>query len=218
MAPTMPLPCLTEPVSFDVLDEADCEDWVLRVLLMRRYWRRRHAHAPFFTLGLASYLDGGYHDEAALQSNNTLLSVQFAPLFECVSRALSSSLGIPTILADDAALPGFHIYLPDPAFRLPAAQIHRDLQYRDAYPALTPADSELVSFTLPLSTPPGSGLNWWPADLHEPEFFAYRTGTLVVHDGLARHQAVLACDGDLERVTLQGHGIVRDDGRLVLYW
>ena len=62
---------LARLTTFELLDEAGCEDWVLRVMLLRRHWRRRHPLAPFFTLGLAAYLDctaaagsRDYRDEA----------------------------------------------------------------------------------------------------------------------------------------------------------
>jgi hypothetical protein len=77
----------------------------------------------------------------------------------------------------------------------------------------------MFSFTLPLSTPERSGLNLWRdgAAAAEPDFHPYRSGQLVVHSGLATHQAVLRCDGYLERITLQGHG-VRLGQQILLYW
>jgi hypothetical protein len=211
--------------TLELFDEADCEDWVLRVLLMRRHWRRRHAHAPFFTLGLAAYLDwaasagaSAYRDEALRRENNALIDAHFAPLVARVAAALGAHFGLPARLTDEAARPGFHIYLPDPTFGLPVASVHRDLQYRDVFARLAPSDDSLFSFTLPLSTPLGSGLSLWPLDAGEPERHAYRSGTLVVHDGLLKHQAVLACDGEIERITLQGHGIRTTEREILLYW
>ncbi|RKP47014.1 hypothetical protein [Trinickia fusca] len=222
----LPLPARsTQLATFDLLDEAGCEDWVLRVLLMRRHWRQRHALAPFFTLGLAAYLDcvatakGRIYDDCALRrSSNALLDWQFAPLLQVVAAALSAHFSLPAELTDAGARPGFHIYLPHPAFAMNVAKVHRDLQYRDVFPGRTTADDDLFSFTLPLSTPSGSGLNLWTDDAAGPDFIPYRSGRLVVHSGLMRHQAVLDCDGDLERITLQGHGIRLPGQRLLLYW
>ncbi len=209
----------------DLFDEAGCEDWVLRVLLLRRYWRHRHARAPFFTLGLAAYLDWAaaagasvYRDDTLRHENNALIDAHFAPLLAHVAAALAAHFGLPVRLTDEAARPGFHIYLPYPAFRLQVASVHRDLQYRDVFARLAPAHDDLFSFTLSLSTPPGSGLLLWSRGAGEPERIAYRSGTLVLHDGLLKHQAVLACDGELERITLQGHGIRTPEREILIYW
>jgi hypothetical protein len=212
-------------ISFDLLDEHACEDWVLRVLLLRRAWRRRHAEAPFFTLGMAAYLDCGgdriYHDAALREQNNQMLERHFAPLLRILSERLEEHFSAPASMAASAAWPGFHIYQPHPVFGLPVARIHRDLQYRDVFPALQISTGQMFSFTLPLSTPEGSGLNLWRGTAAEqgdrPDFYPYASGRLVLHDGLDKHQAVLNCDGDIERITLQGHGL-RQDGRILLYW
>lgn len=235
--PPFAAPRLREPIHLDLLEPAARKGWGLRVLQLREHWRPRHPVAPFFTLGLAAYLDHGPHgtglyaDDAARRAANALLDAQFRPLLDTVAAALSATLGAPAVLAAEherAALPGFHIYLPHPAFGKPVANVHRDLQFRDVFPAHAPLPGGLISFTLSLSTPPGSGLRHWPdedndgddgdEDDRPPGFFPYRDGMLVVHDGLVTHQAVLACDGDVARITLQGHGLLREDGRFVLYW
>jgi hypothetical protein len=204
-----------------VLDEPSSDAWVLQVLAVSRFWRTRALQAPFFSLGLAAYLDihagrCAYRDRAQRRENNQLLLTHFRPLLEAVSDAVSEYVAAAVRLAhDEAALPGFHIYLPDPAFARPVASVHRDLQYRDVFPGSQAAHT--FSFTLPLSTPPGSGLNVWSEDGSEITFHRYRTGEMVIHDGLRTHQAVLDCAGESERITLQGHGI-RKDGHAVLYW
>lgn len=209
--------------TFDLLDEAECEDWVLRTLLLRRHWRPRHAAAPFFTLGLAAYLDCGagntYRDLALRSRNNRMLESHFGPLLQSLATLLGDHFGAPAGMTEAAAWPGFHIYLPHPAFSLPVARVHRDLQYRDVFPGRALDADDMFSFTLPLSTPERSGLNLWRdgCTAAEPDFHPYRSGQLVVHSGLATHQAVLRCDGDLERITLQGHG-VRLGQRILLYW
>ncbi|QJP70473.1 hypothetical protein [Burkholderia glumae] len=225
----MPCPApvgpLHAPIHLDhVLDAAARAGWIGQVMRMRAHWRQRHPLVPFYTLGLAAYLDcsaggtGLYRDAGARHASNALLAGTFRPLLDTVAAALAGCLGAPAVLAEDAALPGFHIYLPHPAFGAPVAQVHRDLQFRDVYPGLDPGPGDLVSFTLSLSTPPGSGLNQWSGDAGRPEFLAYRDGALVVHDGLVTHQAVLACRGAIARITLQGHGVRREDGAFVLYW
>lgn len=214
-----------------VLDEAGCEDWVLAVLLQERHWRRRHPEVPFHTLGLAAYLDAvvaagqGYHRAELRERSNALLARHFRPLLERVAATLRAMLGMPARLAySEAALPGFHIYLPHPALDGPVASVHRDLQYRQAFPAATPGPGDVLSFTLPLCNPPGSGLWVWPG-ADDPgagaeaahRFHPYRPGEIVVHDGLAPHQAVLCCGHGDPRISLQGHGL-RVGGEFLLYW
>jgi hypothetical protein len=221
MNPSDSTKILAHFVTFDLLDEADCQTWLGRVRQLRSHWRSRHALAPFYTLGLASYMDCDpakniYHDPAQRRENNQLLDEHFGPLLQLVSATLSAHFGRPAHLTDEAARPGFHIYLPHFAFGLPVASVHRDLQYRHAFPALIPAEADLFSFTLSLSTPAGSGLNLWPDPAGAPDFFPYSNGQLVVHHGLTTHQAVLKCNGDVDRITLQGHCLMHE-GRALLY-
>lgn len=212
---------LAEPLRLPILDRAACEDWVLAVSLLSGHWRRRHAVVPFYTLGQAAYLDGDsgdYHDRGERRRNNTLLRSRFLPLLERVAHALQPWAGLPMKLATmEAALPGFHIYLPHPAFAGPVAKRHRDFQYLQAFPGCAVGPGDVFSFTLPLSNPDGSGLTLWPTAESEPIRLLYGVGELVVHDGLSDHRADLACNGDLERITLQGHGLRRGD-HFLLYW
>jgi hypothetical protein len=122
-------------VRLQVLAAADCEDWVLRAMLLKRHWQRRHPQVPFFTLGLAAYLDCApvhgtqpYHDLALRQHSNALLLEHFGALLAQVRATLQSAFAFPVQLAPDAAVPGLHIYLPHPAFALPVAKVHQDLQ------------------------------------------------------------------------------------------
>jgi hypothetical protein len=208
--------------AFALLDEAQCEEWVARVMLLSRHWRRRHPAVPFYSLGMAAYLDapggqGAYRDRDARERSNTLIETHFGPLLETVRACLQEHCALPARLAREAALPGFHIHLPHPVFAQPVASVHRDLQYRDVFPGQEFHRADLLSFTLPLSTPSGSGLNLWRKGVM-PDFIPYRSGRMVVHDGLTTHQAVLSCPpGGLERVMLQGH-TARLDGELLLYW
>jgi hypothetical protein len=211
-----------------VLAEADCEDWVLRVMLLKRHWQQRHPQVPFFTLGLAAYLDFDsssprYHDLALRSQSNQLLNRYFMPLLDAVCRVLQAAFKLEVTLANDAAWPGFHIYLPHPTFALPVAKVHQDLQYRDVFPRLSPRAEDVFSFTLALSTPAGSGLQIWhgegdaATDADSATFYPYQDGELIWHQGLVLHQAILNCSGEIERVTLQGHAL-RIEQQLLLYW
>jgi len=74
----------------------------------------------------------------------------------------------------------------------------------------------VITFTLPLSLPEGSGLHMWQGDVKT--FYPYEVGQLVIHSGLLTHQAVLRCAGRVSpRVTLQGHGVQRNNN-IALYW
>ena len=210
-------------VHLPLLKDDECEDWVLTTLFLNGHWRKRRQEVPFYTLGLTAYLDcrdgsrSLYRDQAMLDANNHFLGSHFQALFDLVQAGMQRHFEEPVHLASQAAWPGFHIYQPHPVFAFPVAKIHRDTQYRDVFPEQVFADSDVYTFTLPLSNPDGSGLNWWPEEGGNPVFVPYRNGELVVHDGLQMHQAVLNCHSKLERITLQGHA-VRKDGQLLLYW
>jgi hypothetical protein len=225
-----PKSAVNATVRLQVLAAADCEDWVLRAMLLKRHWQRRHPQVPFFTLGLAAYLDCApvhgtqpYHDLALRQHSNALLLKHFGALLAQVCATLQSAFRYPVQLAPDAAWPGLHIYLPHPAFALPVAKVHQDLQYRDVFPTLSPRAEDVFSFTLALSTPAGSGLQIWhgegdaATDADSATFYPYHDGELIWHHGLALHQAILNCSGEIERVTLQGHAL-RVEQQLLLYW
>lgn len=209
----------------------------------RPYWKQRHATAPFFTLGVASYLDGGAGKGKAYTEGvaqlNPLLRERFGLLYDRLSDVLTEALKCPVFYDERFSLPGFHIYLGDEVFTRPVAKIHCDLQYRNLdWSGVPGVDfTDPLSFTLPVSLPQsGGGLNYWnlgrtDADTlpreefaqrfreQPPEYFPYTEGRLVLHSGQMIHQASLMSDlqpGD-ERITLQGHG-VRVDGRWLLYW
>ena len=67
-----------------------------------------------------------------------------------------------------------------------------------------------------MALPAGSELNIWSQGVKS--FHAYRLGCMLVHDGLATHQAVLHPQaGQSARIMFQGHAL-RRQGELVLYW
>jgi hypothetical protein len=212
------------PERIPLLDPRACDDWSLHVMLLSGQWRARHPAVPFYTLGQAAYLDagspsgGGYHDLDERRRNNALLRGRFLPLLERVAEVLERWAGAPMRLAEtEAALPGFHIYLPHPAFAGPVARRHRDLQHVQAFPGRAARRGDLFSFTVPLTCPPGSGLSFWPGEHGAERRIDYLEGEMIVHDGQCDHRAELACTGEVERITLQGHGL-RCGDHVVLYW
>jgi hypothetical protein len=207
------------------LDAHECELWSSEVLRLRPHWTRRHQALPFFTLGLAAYLDfartssgpGLYRSPELRTHYNGLLRRHFGALLELSREVLSTHTGLDARFAPErSSLPGFHVHMPHPVFAGGVASVHRDLQFRDVFPDIPATARDVLTFTLPLSLPAGSGLKLWSG--HEEHFRAYRQGWMLVHDGLATHQAVLHPDGeDKPRIMLQGHGLRQDD-TLILYW
>jgi len=89
---TMAEPRISE---FKVLETNACAGWAARVMDLRGQWTARSTSLPFFTLGMAAYLDavpgaaspGGkipYHATALRRHYNRLLQAQFGPLLGLV--------------------------------------------------------------------------------------------------------------------------------------
>ena len=213
---------------FDVLAPEACAHWADQVLALRRHWTQRHARLPFYTLGMAAYLDAvpdgsapalppSYQSTILRQHSNQVLLEHFEALLEINRAALSQHFARPArYVPQQAALPGFHIHLPHPAFASEVASVHRDLQFMKVFAQHAIEPHQVLTFTLPVSMPPGSGLKTWSdsgTDVHP-----YRLGHMVVHDGLCQHQAVLhPTPSDVPRIMLQGHGVFLHD-ELLLYW
>jgi hypothetical protein len=210
----------------------------------RAHWRPRHPTRPFFTLGTASYLDareGRLADyQAHARYSNAILRAQFGPLLERLRIAVATYVGGQAVYDDRLALPGFHIFLFDAAFRQSSAGSHFDLQHEliDWTHIGSPDASAQLSLTLALALPvAGGGLLVWNIDRRELEQmteeariaharanrFATRTryavGSLAIHSGYQLHQIESNPDlqpGD-ERITMQAHAMPVD-GRWIIYW
>jgi hypothetical protein len=221
---------MAEPQVSDcaVLAPSACADWAARVMGLRRQWTARNASLPFFTLGMAAYLDavpgaaspGGqapYHAIALRRHYNRLLQDQFGPLLALVCDALGRwAEKRAHCNGASTALPGFHIHLAHPVFTQLVASKHRDLQFQLVFPGRTIDASQVFTFTLPLSLPEGAGLNLWVDG--QAHFHPYRLGQLTLHSGLLPHQAVLFPGASQPpRIMLQGHALVQGDA-LLLYW
>lgn len=220
-----PHPLIT---SISVLDTDECRYWAARVVSLRRYWTPRDPQLPFFTLGMAAYLDAvredphlgnraPYRMDALRQWSNRLLESEFGPLLHRCCEAIASWSGhAARCPGGAAALPGFHIHLFHPVFATSVASRHVDLQYRQVFGQPTVAPEHLLTFTLAVSLPVGSGLRVWHGDT--PAFHPYHLGQMTLHNGLSPHQAVLHPLVDpTPRIMLQGHALREDDGWL-LYW
>jgi hypothetical protein len=211
-----------------LLSAQDCALWTQQVLADAPHWTRRHPSVPFHTLGMAAYLDcksappqspsaALYRQRILRDASNAQLMARFAPLYQKLCEGIGQIEGVTAhLIPQEAALPGFHIHLPHPAFAGDVASIHRDLQFQQVFADQTLRPEQVFTFTLPLSMPPESGLYLWEGE--DKVFYPYTLGELVIHSGLLTHQAVLRCAGSAPpRIALQGHG-VRWTNSVALYW
>lgn len=210
----------------------------------RAHWTPRHGDYPIFTMGRASYLDGAKLGFAAFQDAalalNPVLHARFGWLHERLRQAVSTIVGGEARFDDRLSLPGFHIYLSDPARIQPVASVHFDMQFehvdwRDI--GVVDRDRQLsltVAIELPAS---GGGLLVWKVNRLEIEtmtpevrrahmaanrqaaYHAYTVGNLVVHSGHQLHQIAKTKDVQAtdRRITMQSHASPVD-GQWVIYW
>ncbi len=236
--PTPPPPTLH---CLPLLSASACQQIRTELYAMQSAWIRRNPYLPFYTLGVASYLDAAkdvqtYYQKA--QNYNALLLARFSGLYQQLGEALADYLAAPISYNPAFALPGFHIYQFCVVFEQAIASVHVDSQYQHLdWPQPTTDFTAPISFTLTISLPEsGGGLNVW--DIHHAEladlaaaellqltqtrekvFYPYQVGTLIIHSGWALHQAAPAhhLQPKDDRITLQGHGLF-SQGQWQLYW
>jgi hypothetical protein len=231
---------MSEFVRIPVLDAIQCLQVRDAIHANRHHWTSRIPQLPFYTLGVASYLDAEIskaHYYRSAHDSRPLLWETFGWLYEIVASALSTHFK-QTVVYDPAyALPGFHIFLAHPAFIQAIAAVHWDAQHLALDWSSQTDFARPVSFTLPITLPSkGAGLNYWdyewqpdvPADAvnlkqilsalptHNIE---YAVGEMVVHSGRLLHQIAPAHEYQPqdERITLQGHALL-SQGDWKLYW
>ena len=231
--------------SINLLSDLECEQASSIVYSLKESWIHRHPFAPYYTLGAATYLDviRNKHDYYGLAKVNNLILIKSLDwLYEKLIEILETYLQAPVKLTQDKALPGFHIYLGFKLFELSVAPIHCDLQQHSLNWNKTEQTdfNNPISFTLPIALPKtGSGLNIWDSTLtyetlqtdenkqeieqsikfEEKTFHPYQLGQMIIHSGLAAHQAVIGKElkqGE-DRITLQGHALF-SQGSWQLYW
>lgn len=224
------------------LDEEQAAALRNQIFGLRDHWTQRCPPAPFYTLGVASYLDaaqqGGAAYERMAAKCNPLLQEHFGPLYERLRATLEEQLGRPVSYAKEFGLPGFHIYLADERFCGPVASVHYDLQYSrlDWSRAGGYVANQHVSMTLPIALPAsGAGLFHWPIRAlnsfandeererfhrEERRFQPYSAGELVFHSGHMLHQSALMSEATPggDRVTLQAHAALTPSGEYIVYW
>lgn len=243
-APSPPSPAANPVADVQLLNEEESHDVRRRVHALRDHWRRRREEAPFFTLGVASYIDAAADGfaaySAAAEASNRLLEEHFGDVYERLTAAVGEHLGSPVGFHHAFARPGFHVFLSHEMFGAPSASLHFDRQYEHLdWSALGEVDfDQQLSYTLTVALPArGAGLLVWnvndldlrPLDEAEkkevmrrnrvPEVHPYRLGGLALHSGHQLHQIapMKEMGPDDERITLQGHALPAG-GRWILYW
>ena len=197
-----------------------------------------HKRGEVGTIGNATYLTPKcqrtkHSYPKKIEDDNKAMWVLFRSLYERVATALEKELGEPTTyLRKDYALPGFHIFSGDGwlASGWNVAKIHVDLQYRQLdWKDLDVDTDRTLSFTLPVSLPPGAGLYFLDMQKDDTasllsyrnvkkEKVEYELGTLYMHNGHQYHMISPYEKGD-ERITLQGHAIYSKKlQKHILYW
>ena len=181
----------------------------------------------FWTLGAASDLARVHEYPAKAELLNPLMGYAFGDLIMGTCQIVCMHRGIDPekiTFLDDKALPGFHYF--DSGANGETASIHCDEPYKQC---MWPCEYHSPStFTSVLALPEcGGGLNVWPegmpdAEVHktEPTYLPYEIGHMYLHTGHIPHQ--IANRGRMKpgesRITLQGHTVTLDDGRVVFYF
>lgn len=229
------------PMAIPFVGPEVCAELFRRVRLQRQAWVSRHALAPFYTLGPASYLDASGGGLAQYQAGSAAYNPQmdqaFGDFYIALCERLSDHLKAPVVMHREHARPGFHIFEGHPAFEKPVASTHADLQAQLLPWGVDAKTAPTLSFTMAVELPEaGGGMDVWAVDVGVwqawPEAVRaaklaevprhdvrYRLGELVVHNGRWVHRiaAVAPFKGHETRVTLQGHGLFVD-GQWQLYW
>ena len=141
---------------------------------------RKFQGGHYYTLGLATHLDGPEHDEIASREyiercyeSNTLLLKNFSPLYDMAIKEITNNIG-PCELIKEGPIPGFYIYGEPKSNKeeiyLDAPEtvsaIHTDIQiYRLNYLWNTYSDVDdttTMSFTFTIDVPKyGASIALW---------------------------------------------------------
>ncbi len=214
---------------------------------LQMHWFAHGDLVQFFTLGTAAYIDASgddnrrYYDR--VQAINPILMNSFEWLYRKVLTAISDYTGESCQLSKGQALPGFHIFNAHPAFTMPLASVHIDLQYKDLdwlkEESIRLDQNHVISFTLSLELPSdGAGLHHWSYNeenippwsersnglefvkRHPPNYQPYTVGHIAIHSGTMLHQIapIKRYIAGERRITLQGHGVQKKGGGYLIYW
>lgn len=159
-----------------VLTSKECEVYLKKIYSLKSNWIGRNKDLPFYTLGMAAYLDGPTNEYFNLEKRtiyNRVLNDNFSELYNTLKHKLSIFLRTPCELYDKSSIPGFHIYmnhlgLKDSKF-VHQPTPHLDIQFKYVFPEKGIKQEDFISFTLCLSCPEGCGLNIWEPEIQLPE-------------------------------------------------
>jgi glutathione synthase/RimK-type ligase-like ATP-grasp enzyme len=231
------------------LSPTECERVKEAIAQLEKRWLPRGRNDRLFcTLGAASYLDCGDYQEPEdtywqkAARYNPVLWEHFGWLYDKLQNHLEALLQAPVAYREDAALPGFHLWLAEAIPTRSLVSMHCDLQYQHLpWPAQSPIDfSQTLSFTLPIALPasgggldlcdlshldyldmrPNNAIDWQLIPrFRNRQYHPYHIGHLVLHSGYTLHRVAptSAATPTDQRITLQGHA-VQVDGVWQLYW
>jgi hypothetical protein len=158
------------------LNNRDIEFYLKKIYSLKCNWIQRNKNLPFFSLGMAAYLDGpsnSYLDLNKRNFYNKILYDNFNDLYVKLLPILSYLLNCNCEIYKESAIPGFHIYMPNlylkNASSVHQSSPHMDTQFKYVFPEKGLKQEDFVSFTLPLICSQDSGLNIWKPDVELPE-------------------------------------------------
>jgi hypothetical protein len=179
-------------------------------------WESRSDDFPFYTLGKSAYLDGNtnryYWGAKAI---NPIMFHVFNDLYREVAGKLSDFFGEYVTMNPKLALPGFHIFPSDPKLLTIAGNWHLDTPHT----TLGIGEEDAYAFTVAIELPTGGGGIDVRVGGDEDQYVAYKTGELIIHDGMTPHRIASYREyrSDEYRITLQGH-IVRHGKEFIFFW
>lgn len=229
------------------IDKELIEKNLVKIFSLRNIWSLRAKSIediPFYSLGTAAYMDSRQHGKDFYKQRfletNPILKENFSELYKIVFTKLRAEFQKDFVLFDNAAFPGFHIFLTDDVFEIALASRHIDVQYKIIDWQENEIDpNKSLSFTLYLKLPKnGGGVYYWDVfkeDLdifdhknreeiihqHERKLKLFQEGDLFVHNGHQYHQ--IAPFFDIEendqRISLQGHAIyAKNLDKYLVHW
>ena len=212
-----------------LLSEKRCEIIAAEVLNLSKFWMNRNG---FYTLGAATYQDAPLVYPTVANLCNPILLRSFNRLYENLAYCLHTEFGTDiSMINHKLGMAGFHVFDHQTADM--EGSIHIDEPYTRV--DLTPFgdwDSPF-SFTLPVSLPAcGGGADFWWKFTNEdidnftghalfptPDYEEYKLGHLYLHDGKTPHRIANPApiqEGEF-RITLQGHGVLTDQGAVIYF-
>lgn len=219
----------------NLISKEEIKEIISKVFDHKADWKLRANYfeeIPFYSFGAAGYMDLSEHGKEfykeEFQKTNPFLKENFSWLYQKVFNNLEKIYNRKFELYDNAAYPGFHIFLNNDVFEIALASRHVDLQYKDIDWQGTKIDpAKSISFTLYLELPKnGGGVYYWDLfyeDLcqmnlkdreeeihkHEKKLKTFNEGDLFIHNGHQYHQIAPFFDIEPEdqRISLQGHAI-----------